>query len=107
VSVGAFETLDQVSSLNVPYSNALVEGACSNKFGVGRDGHGGYAIFDAEDKDVGPSLNIPQSDGAVTTTRSNSASVTSEIQRINVLLVTLESVPDLLRGNIPNLFESA
>ena len=107
MAVGTLEALDEVPSLNVPNSNALVQRASSHKLGIGGDGYRGDAILDAQNKDVSPGLNIPETNRTVTAARSNSSAITCEVERVNVLFVTMERVPNLLGSNVPDLCKSA
>lgn len=59
VAVWAFKTLDEITSSSIPDSHTLVEGSRCNILGVGGDGDGGDAIFDAEGQDVLTSFDIP------------------------------------------------
>ena len=67
VPVWAFKAFAQVTSLNVPNANALVERAGSNVLGIGRDGDRGHPVFDAQDKNHAASLDVPKSHGTVST----------------------------------------
>jgi hypothetical protein len=104
VAIWTFEALNEVAGSSVPDTDALVERTSCNKLGVGGDGDGGYAIFDAESKDVLACLDIPQANGTITAAGSNSTAITGEVERIDVLVMAREGVPDGSRRNIPYLF---
>ena len=103
VAVRALETLDEIPVRGIPHSDALVERAGGDILGVGRDGDSSHTVLDAEGQDVLAGLNIPEADCAVTTARGNGAPIASEVERVNVLLVTSKAVPDRPVGDIPHL----
>lgn len=103
VPVRTLEALDQVARGGIPDADTLVERSGCDVLGVGGDGDRGDPVLDAKSEDVLTSLDIPEADRAVATTRSNRAPVTSKVQRIDVLLVTGKSVADRPRRDIPNL----
>jgi hypothetical protein len=102
VSIWAFEALDEVASGGIPDSNTLVERSSSNELGVWRDGDSGDTIFDAEGENILAGLDVPKSDGAITATGSDGATVTSEVQRVDILLMASKGIPDGPSGNVPN-----
>lgn len=103
VSIGALETLDKEARVEVPNTNTFIQRSGRHILGVGRDRDGGDAIFDRQRQNAAASLNIPKPDGAVSTARGNGATVTSKVQRVDILLVTRKLGSDLLRCNIPDL----
>lgn len=103
VAVGALETLDKVAVGGVPHADALVEGTSRDVLGVGRDGDGGDAILDAEGQDVLACLDVPEADGAVAAAGRDCAAIAGEVERVDVLLVTGEAIPDGSVGDIPDL----
>ena len=52
--------------MDIPNADALVQRSCSYILGVGGDGNGGDTILDAEGKYILTSLDIPETNGAVT-----------------------------------------
>lgn len=102
VSIWALEALDEISSSDIPDPDALVEGSSSDVARIGGDGHGGDTILNAERHDVVATLDIPQADRAVTTSRCNSAAILGKVKGVDILLVTSECVADLARGDVPN-----
>lgn len=48
------------------------------------------------------SLDIPQTDCAITRSRGDGTSISGEVKGVDILLVTRECVSDLHLGNIPN-----
>ena len=104
MAIWTFEAFDEIPSSGVPHTNALIERARCDILGVGRDGNGCNAVFNAEDKDILTCLNVPQADSAITTAGSDGTAITGKIERVDVLIVTSKCVPDASRGNIPYLF---
>jgi hypothetical protein len=104
MAVWTFETLDEISTDSIPDANALIKRSGCDVLGIWGNSHRGNAIFDAESQNILASLDIPKTNGTVTTTRSNSATITSEVQGVNVLLVTRESVPNASRSDVPYLY---
>lgn len=103
VSVWTLETLDEVTGGGIPDANALVEGSGCDILGVGRDGDSGNAILDAESEDVLSSLDVPETDSAVTAARGDGSAITSEVQGVDVLLVTSKGDFNGSGGNVPDL----
>lgn len=103
--VWAFQAFQEIALVNVPDADALIERARSDVLGVGRDGDGGHAIFYGQRESVSASLDVPETDGSVTATRSNRPSVPSEIERVDILLVALEGSANLAAVDVPNLSE--
>lgn len=103
VSVWSFKALDEVSSGSIPYAHTLVERSGGDVFGIGRDGDGGDTILDAEREDVLTGLDIPETNSSVATARSDSATIASEVQGVDVLLVSRKGVSDGSRSDIPDL----
>lgn len=66
VTIWAFEALDKISSGSIPNANTLVERSGRHVLGVWGDGNGGDTILDAEGKYILTSLDIPETNGAVT-----------------------------------------
>lgn len=104
VTIRTLEALCEVASVDVPHTDALIKRAGGNIVGVGGDGHGGDTILDGEGEGVGTLLDIPESDGAITTAGRNGAAITREVERVNVLLVAGEVVANRPSLNVPNLF---
>lgn len=103
VTVRALEPFQEIALVEVPNPDALVERAGGDVLSVGGDGNGRDAILNGQGEDVSALLDIPKADSAVATAGGDGASVASEVQRINVLLVTREGVANLLLVNIPDL----
>jgi hypothetical protein len=102
VTIWTLETFNEISSSGIPYTNTLVERSSSDIFGIRRDGDSCDTIFNAESQNILPSFNIPKSNCAVTTARSNCATVAGEIQRVDILLVASECISDGPGGNVPD-----
>jgi hypothetical protein len=66
MTIWAFETLHKITSCSIPNANALVEGSSCDVLGIWGNGNGGNAIFNAEGKDILTSLDVPETNGAVT-----------------------------------------
>lgn len=103
VTLWALETLDEEARVHVPDTHALVQRTSSDVLGVGGNGHRCDAILDGQRQRVGAVFNIPQSDGSVARAGSDGAAIASEVQRINVLLVTVEVVANGSRVDVPDL----
>jgi hypothetical protein len=80
VSIWTFKTLNKITRDSIPDSHALIEGSGGNELGIRRDGNGSDTIFNAESENVLPSLDIPETDCAITTSGSNGTTITSEVQ---------------------------
>jgi hypothetical protein len=102
VAIRSLETLHQNTGVDIPDAHTLVERTGSNVARVGRDGNRRDAILDRQGQHRVAAFDIPQTDGAVTTARSDRTTITSEIQTIDVLLVTREGVADRPVGDIPD-----
>ena len=107
VAVRAFQALDEISVGGIPHADTLVERASSDVLGVRGNGDGGHAVLDAKRQNVLAGLNIPESHSTVTTARGDGSPITSKVERVDVLLVTSEAVPDRPVGDIPDLALSA
>jgi hypothetical protein len=70
---------------------------------IGRHGHRGDAVLDAQSVDELAIENIPQTDSLVTTARSNVTTVAGKVKRVDILLVAAEDMLDGACSNIPNL----
>lgn len=103
VSIGALETLHQISGCRVPDANALVEGTGRNVVTVGRHGDCGDTILNAQSVDQLAIQDIPKAHGLVATSRSNVAAVTSEVKGVDILFMSGEDVLNRAGSNIPNL----
>lgn len=103
VALGALEALQEIAHLNVPHPDALVERAGGHVLGIRRDGNGSNAVLNSERQSVHAALDIPKPDCPVATARGNGAAITGEIERVNILIVTLEGVANLSLLNVPNL----
>jgi hypothetical protein len=103
VALLAFKTHNELSALDVPDSNTLVEGTSRNKAVVGGDGDGSDTVLDGEVGHLLVPLQIPQANTAITTTRSNDLAVAGKVQGVDILLVAGELVLDLARVDIPDL----
>lgn len=102
VSIRTLEALDKISSSDIPDPDALVEGSSSDVARIGGDRDSGDTILNAERHDVVATLDIPQADRTVTTSRCNGAAILGKVKGVDILLVTGECVTDLARGNVPN-----
>lgn len=103
VAVWSFETLDEVAGGGIPDPDALVKRSSGDILRVGRDRNGGNPILDTEGQDILTRFNIPEAHRTVATARCNGTAITSEVERVDILLVTGKGVPDGSGGNIPNL----
>jgi hypothetical protein len=103
VAIRTLETLDEIPISGIPHADALVKGTGGDVLGVGGDGDSGHTIFNAEGQDVLTSLNIPEAHSAVATAGGDGAPITSEVERVDVLLMTSEAIPDRPVGDIPDL----
>jgi hypothetical protein len=103
VAIRTLETLDEIPISGIPHADALVKGAGGDVLGVGGDGDSGHAILNAEGQDVLTGLNIPEAHSAVATAGGDGAPITSEVERVDVLLMASEAIPDRPVGDIPDL----
>lgn len=103
MAIRTFEALDQVAVLDIPDTDALVERASGDILGIRGDGDRSDTILDGQSQDARRALNIPQPNGSIATSRSNSTSIPREVQAVNILLVTTESVSDRAGLDIPDL----
>ena len=103
VTMFAFCPLDELTILSVPDADALVQASSGDELVVRRDGDGSDAILDLEGKYALVLLDIPQTDRAVTRAGCDVAPIGSEVEGVNVLVVTGELVANDFGGNIPDL----
>ena len=101
--IGTLKALSEVAGVDIPYADALIKRAGGDVVGIRRDGHRSDTILDGEGESVGSLLNIPESNGTVTTAGCDGATITGEVERVNILLVAREVVADCPSLNIPNL----
>lgn len=104
VALGTFETLNEISSSCIPDPNAPVERSSSDVAAIGGDCDGGDAVLNAQSQLLLSIHHIPQANALVTASRSDITAVTSEIERVDILVVSREDVSDLASSNIPNLY---
>lgn len=107
MSIRTFETLNKITRLSIPDTNALIKRTGSDELGIGRNGNSCDTILDAKSESALASFNVPKTNGAITTTRCNETSIPCKVKRVDVLLVTSKSITDGSGGNIPNLDQSA
>lgn len=103
VAIGVLQTLHQVASGGIPHSHTLVQRTGSHVVTIGRHGHRGDTVLDAQSVDQLAVEDIPQTNGLVTTARSNVTTVAGKVQRVDILLVAAEDMLDGACSNIPNL----
>ncbi len=103
MSVVSVSSLYEGGVLGVPDADALVQAAGGYVAVVGRDGHGGDSIFYLECEDALILLDIPQTNCTVAGAGCDVTTVSSEVERVDVLLVAVELVADDFVGDIPNL----
>lgn len=103
MAVLSFETLDEVAGHGIPDADTLIKRAGCDVLGVWGDCNSRDTVFNAESQDVLAGVNIPETDGTVTTSGSNSTTIPSEVQRVNVLLMAGEGISYASSSNIPNL----
>lgn len=75
VPIGSFKALNKVAAVDVPNANALVKRSGCDQLTIGRDGNRSDAVLNGKGQDAASILNIPQSHSAVTTARSNGATI--------------------------------
>lgn len=105
VAVSTLQSLCEITGVNVPNPDALVERSCRNVVGVGGDGHSGDAVLDGKGERVGTLLDVPKSDSSVATAGSDGSAVASKVQGVDVLLVSGKVVANRASLNVPNLFD--
>lgn len=103
VAIGTFQSFNQVSGVRIPHADALVEGSGSHQLAVRRDCHGRNAIFYAERQHILTRFNVPHANRAIAATGRNVPTIAGKVERVNVLLVAVECVPDGATLNIPYL----
>lgn len=103
VTLLSFEAYNKLSTANVPYTHALVQGTGGDISVVWGDGNGGDTVFDREVCNLLVPLEIPQADAAVSTAGSNDLAVAGKVQGVDVLLVASELVLDLAAVDVPHL----
>ncbi len=102
VSVWAIQTLNKIPSGDVPNSDTLIKGSSSDKPSIWRNSNSRDAILNAERHDVLLGLDIPETDSAITRSRSDGSSISGEVEGVDILLVAWEGTLDSVGGNIPN-----
>lgn len=90
--------------MDVPDTDALVEGTGSDILSIRRDSNSGNTILNSESKGVRTGFDIPKSDSSVARAGGNSATIAGKVKRVNILLVTGEVVPNSSRLYVPDLF---
>lgn len=103
MSVRSLQALHQILAGNIPDTDNLVQRTSSDALGVRGDGNSRNAILNSEDARANALLNIPESYGSVAASRCDSATITSKVEGVNVLLVTVEAVADRARLDVPDL----
>lgn len=103
MAVRTLEALEEVALVDVPHAHALVERAGGDVLGVGRDSNGRHAVLNSEREGVAAGLDIPETNGPVTASGGDSSAVASKIERVDILLVTGESVADGSGLDVPYL----
>jgi hypothetical protein len=103
VTISAFETLNKDSIRDAPNSHAFVKWSRSNVLRVRRDGNGSHTVFNGQSQGVYALLDIPQANGAVSTSRRNGSAVLGEVERVDVLFMAAELVANRPVLNIPHL----
>lgn len=103
MTIRPLEAFDEVPCVGIPNAHTLVQRTSSNQFAVGGDGDGGNAVLDAEGEDVLTGLDIPDSHSSVAGARRYVATVTCEVEGVDVLFVAVEGVTDHSVFDIPNL----
>lgn len=106
VTIWVLQTLHQVTSGGVPHADTLVQGTGSHVAAIGGHGYSSNTILDAEGVDKLAIENIPQTNSLVPTARGDEATITSKVQRVDVLLMSAEDVLNGARVDIPNLVVS-
>ena len=94
VAVGAFQTLNKVTSVNIPDANTLIKRPSCNKLGIWGDSYGCDSVLDGQRQSAVTSLNIPQANSSVTTARCDGSAVSCEVKRVDVLFVSGEVAAD-------------
>lgn len=91
--------------MDVPDTDALVEGTGSDVLSIRRDSNSGNSILNCESKSVRTGFDIPESDSSVAGAGGNGATIAGEVKRVDILLVAGEVVPNGSRLYVPDLFQ--
>jgi len=103
VAIGSLEALKRIALVEIPDSDALVKQAGGDVLRVGRESNTSDVILGGQSQRALASVNIPQADGSVTAARRKRATVAGEVQRVDILFMTLKDMIYLSRCNIPDL----
>ena len=98
----AIETLDKETTAGIPYADTLVQRTSSHEAVVWRDGHGRDTIIDEQAHCLSAGFDVPQTHSAITTARSNEATIARVVERVDVLLMACEGRLDCSRRNVPH-----
>lgn len=102
VTVGALKALDKMASSDIPNTNTLIQGPSSDKAAVGRDGNSGNSILNSQRQHAVVIVDVPKSDGAVTTAGGNGPAISREVQAVDVLFVAGKRVSNGAGLNVPD-----
>ena len=103
VAIGTFQSLNQISGVRIPHPHTLVERAGRDQLSIGGDGDSRDAVFDAQSEYVLAGVDIPYSYGSVTTARGDMPTIAGKVERVDILLVTVEGMPYHTVLNVPDL----
>ena len=105
VPIRPLKALQKIPSVDVPDTYTLVQRAGRYVLGIGGNGNGGDSILDTESHQRPARFDIPQAYCPVTTARRDNTTIPREIERVYILLVAREGVPDCSLLNIPDTNE--
>ena len=103
VAVRPIKSANDITSIDVPNPDTLVEGAGGDIFTIRGNCYSGDAILNSEGKDFATTGDVPDTDSVVATSRGDEAAVAGEVKGIYILFVASESVTDGAACDIPDL----
>lgn len=107
VALLAFSSFHEVAGLHIPDADTLIQTASRDEAVVWRHRHSGDAVFDLQIEDAlvldRGCLDVPDADRAVAGAGGDMASISGEVKRVDVLLVTVELIANDTLLDVPDL----
>ena len=103
MAVWALEPLQQITLVNIPDSDALVQRSCSHILSIRGNGDCRDPVLYGQGEGTRAGLDVPKADGSVSAARGDGPSVSGKVQGVDILLVSRKRVSDRLGLDVPNL----
>lgn len=102
VALLSLKTNDKATRVDVPDSDALVQGTGRDIATIRRDRNSSNAILDGQVEHLLIRFKIPEANTPVAASRCNDTTVLGKVQRVDILLVASELVLDSAGRNVPD-----